>query len=220
MKYSFTIAASLTLGSFLILQLHKRLPADDSPTTNPRLETTTQTVALGAQELTAGIPGSGPVTVEQLESWLGRPENHVPLKLVLPVGLDLLPNRLEKLPSPMPRAKIELGRQLFFDTRLSGDNTVSCATCHDPDHGYTVATRFGKGVRGQEGKRNPPSLINRVMFAGIGEEEFWYGHAASLEDAVLVAITDPIEMDSSLDGVLKTLRRTKGYDLQFRRIYQ
>ncbi len=179
----------------------------------------THEVTLGSDELTAGIPGQGSLSVDEISEWLSDDKNHQPLKLKLPVGLNLLPNRLDKIPTPMTRAKIELGRQLYFDTRLSVDNTVSCAACHEPDHGYTIPQRFAKGVRGQASDRNPPTLINRVMFAGIGEEEFWDGHAASLEDAVLVAITDPTEMGNSLEGVLKTLRRNKGYELQFRRIY-
>ncbi|MEQ9410987.1 MAG: cytochrome c peroxidase [Fuerstiella sp.] len=179
-----------------------------------------QSVVLGTDELTSGIPGSGPLTLDEISQWLSREENHQTLKLKLPVGLNLLPNRLNKLPTPLTRAKIELGRQLFFDSRLSVDNTVSCASCHEPSHGYTIPKRFAKGVRGQIGDRNPPTLINRVMFAGIGEEEFWDGHAASLEDAVLVAITDPTEMDNSLEDVIKTLRRNHGYDMQFQRIYK
>lgn len=177
-------------------------------------------VVLGSDELTAGIPGKGPVSVADVSKWLSSPKNHEPLDLKLPVGLDFLPNRLNKLPAPLTRAKIELGRQLFFDARLSVDNTVSCASCHDPDHGYTIPERFAKGVGGQLSKRNPPSLINRIMFAGIGEEEFWDGHALSIEDAVLVAITDPTEMGNSLEGVIKTLRRTEGYDMQFKKIYK
>ena len=175
---------------------------------------------LGSDELTAGIPGEGPLTVGEISDWLSDAKNHEPLKLKLPVGLDPHPNRLDKLPAPLTLAKIELGRQLFFDTRLSADNTVSCASCHEPDHGYTVPERFAKGVRGQMSDRNPPTLINRVMFAGIGEEEFWDGHAASLEDAVLMAITDPTEMDNTLEGVITTLRRNKGYEKQFQRIYK
>jgi len=176
-------------------------------------------VVLGSPELTSGIPGTGSLTPGQIQEWLDDSHNHESLELKLPPGLDVLPNRLQKLTKPITRAKIELGRQLFFDKRLSADGTVSCATCHDPDHGYTISQRFATGIKGQIGQRNPSTLINRIMFGGIGEEEFWDGHAANIEDAVLVAITDPTEMGNSLEGLLKTLRNTPGYRLQFEKTY-
>lgn len=185
----------------------------------PTANDSRQKVILSAPELTAGIPGEGPLTIEQIEEWLDDPRNHEPLDLELPLGLSVLPDRLKTLTRPVTRSKIELGRQMFFDTRLSVDNSVSCASCHHPDHGYTIDQRFATGIKGQIGKRNPPTLFNRIMFGGIGEEEFWDGHAATIEDAVLVAITDPTEMGNSLEGLLKTLRSNPGYRLQFEKIY-
>jgi cytochrome c peroxidase len=177
------------------------------------------TVLLGSPELTAGIPGKGALTVEDIQKWLDDPRNHEPLDLELPFGLNVYPSRLEKLRSRLTRARIELGRQLFFDTRISGDNSVSCASCHNPDHGYTIPERFAKGIGGQVGTRNPPALYNRVMFGGIGEEEFWDGHAASIEDAVLIAITDSAEMGNTLESLLKSIRTVDGYRMQFEKIY-
>ncbi|MFK7817334.1 MAG: cytochrome-c peroxidase [Planctomycetaceae bacterium] len=213
---------SVAIASFAIIASFVAAPFSPSrkPAPHEGKVVPDRAVILGSDELTSGIPGEGNLKLNEIERWLDEPKNHQPLKLQLPVGLDLLPNRLDKLPTPLTRAKIELGRQLFFDTRLSLDHTTSCATCHDPDHGYTIPKRFGVGVGGQKGTRNPPTLINRLMFAGIGEEEFWDGHAASLEDAVLISLTDPAGMASSLDRVIKTLRTNRGYDLQFTRIYQ
>jgi cytochrome c peroxidase len=178
-----------------------------------------QVVVLGSPELTAGIPGEGALSVSEIRKWLDDPRNHEPLQLQLPLGLDVQPNRLRKLETPLTRAKIELGRQLFFDTRLSADNTVSCASCHNPEYAYTIPEQFATGVGGQRSKRNPPSLYNRIMFGGTNEEEFWDGHAATIEDAVLIALTDPTEMDLSLEQLMKTLRGIEGYRLQFEKIY-
>lgn len=184
------------------------------------LTSASEVVVLGSPELTMGLPGEGPLSVEEIKTWLADPHQHKPLELRLPLGLNVLPNRLAKLKTPLTRAKIELGRQLFFDARLSADGSVSCASCHDPDHGYTVPTRFATGIGGQIGKRNPPTLYNRVMFGGMDEEEFWDGHAATIEDAVLIAMTDPTEMGNSLEQLIKTLRRIEGYRIQFETIYE
>ena len=73
--------------------------------------------------------------------------------------------------NPLTRAKIELGRQLYFDTRLSSDNTVSCASCHDPAMGFAKDTQFGVGVDGQEGGRNSPVAYNRILSG----PQFWDG---------------------------------------------
>ena len=170
-------------------------------------------MVLGSDELTAGILGRGALTLDQISEWLSRDNNHQPLKLKLPVGLDLLPNRLDKLPTPLTRAKIELGRQLFFDTRLSVDNTISCASCDNPDNGYTILRRFAKGVRGQTSDRNPPTLINRVMFAGVGEEEFWDGHAASLADSVLASIRLHACLHDGIHCVRESVRPISGTEL-------
>lgn len=91
-------------------------------------------VTLGDPSLTAGIPGEGPLTLEQINQWLANPANHEELKVSLPFGLDAAAGQITGLDeNPMTRAKIELGRQLYFDTRLSSDNTVSCASCHHPE---------------------------------------------------------------------------------------
>jgi cytochrome c peroxidase len=193
--------------------------ADAPPTAQPGGTGDQETVVLGSADLTGGIPGAGALTTPEIVRWLDDPRNHRPLVLQLPLGLDVLPNRLQKLEHPLTRARIELGRQLFFDARLSADGSVSCASCHNPEHGYTIPQRFATGIRGQQGKRNPPTLYNRIMFGGLGEEEFWDGHAATIEDAVLIAITDPTEMGASLEHLVKTLRSTERYRLQFERIY-
>src|SRR5262252_8359082 len=113
--------------------------------------------------------------------------------LVIPLGLDLYMPVPED--NPLTVEKIELGRRLFNDRRLSRDNSVSCASCHDPQRGFSTAQPIAIGVFGRQGRRNAPALINR----GYGRSFFWDGRATSLEEQVLKPIQDPNEMDLSLE---------------------
>jgi cytochrome c peroxidase len=117
--------------------------------------------------------------------------------------------------NPMTRAKIELGRQLYFDRRLSVDGTISCADCHHPDEGYARHTRFGVGVGGQEGGRNSPTSFNRIL----SKAQFWDGRAATLEEQAVGPIANPIEMANSHDVCVQTLSDIEGYRIQFEQIF-
>jgi cytochrome c peroxidase len=110
----------------------------------------------------------------------------------IPLGLDLYLPAPED--NPLTAEKIELGRRLFFDRRLSRDNSVSCSSCHDPERAFSDGRPIAIGVYGRRGRRNAPALINR----GYGRLFFWDGRAASLEEQVLKPIEDPNEMDLSL----------------------
>jgi cytochrome c peroxidase len=109
--------------------------------------------------------------------------------IVIPLGLDLY------MPVPEENAltseKIEVGRQLFFDKRLSRDGSISCATCHDPARAFSDARARAVGVAGRQGARNAPALVNR----GYGRAFFWDGRSRSLEQQVLDPIANPNEMD-------------------------
>ena len=110
----------------------------------------------------------------------------------IPLGLDLY------LPMPetnvLTGERIELGRQLFFDRRLSRDGTISCATCHNPNRAFSTPVPVAAGFGSRRGRRNAPALINR----GYGRTFFWDGRATSLEDQVLQPIQDPNEMNLPL----------------------
>jgi cytochrome c peroxidase len=121
--------------------------------------------------------------------------------------------------NPLTRGRIELGRQLFFDPRLSADSSVSCATCHELEHGFTVATRVAKGVAGQAGTRNPPALLNRIMLSVGDDRQFWDGRATSVEDALLHALADPTEMNAKPSAIVDRLSGIEGYRLQFECLY-
>lgn len=109
--------------------------------------------------------------------------------LVIPLGLDLYVPVPED--NPVTVEKIALGRQLFNDRRLSRDRSIACASCHDPDRGFSSAAAVNRGVFGRRGTRNAPALINRAW----GRSFFWDGRAATLEEQVLQPIEDPNEMD-------------------------
>jgi cytochrome c peroxidase len=175
-----------------------------------------QKVKLGSPELTAGIPGKGKLTLEQIKAWLDKPENHQPLEVELPEGLSLAISSI-KVPenNKLTRAKIELGRQLFFDKRLSGDASVSCASCHDPAFGYGKNTQFGVGIRQLTGNRNSPVAYNRIL----SDVQFWDGRAATLEEQAKGPIANPIEMENTHDAAVGALRKVEGYKVQFDKIF-
>lgn len=176
-----------------------------------------ETVLLGSGELLMGIPGEGELTIEQIEAWLADPKNHAVLKPELPLGLAAGAGEIKGIKeNPMTRAKIELGRQLYFDTRLSSDNTVSCATCHDPEFGYAKDTQFGVGVDGQEGNRNSPVAYNRILTG----PQFWDGRAESLEAQAVGPIANPIEMGNTHEVAVEAVAGIEGYQKQFDAIYE
>jgi len=114
------------------------------------------------------------------------------LLLVIPLGLDLympIPDG-----NPISVEKIELGRRLFHDRRLSRDRSIACVSCHDPDRAFTDGRPVAIGIERRLGRRSAPTLVNR----GYGRAFFWDGRAATLEEQVLQPIQDPNEMDMTL----------------------
>lgn len=173
-------------------------------------------IRLGPETPIRGIPGAGSVSVDEIKAWLDRPENHRELSVVLPLGLHKGQGQIKGLEAnPLTHAKIELGRQLYFDTRLSKDNTVSCAHCHHPEDGWARHTQFGVGIDSLEGGRNSPVSYNRIL----SDAQFWDGRAASLEDQAIGPIANPIEMGNTHDACVESLKGIEGYRLQFDRIF-
>jgi cytochrome c peroxidase len=114
-----------------------------------------------------------------------------------------------------PAEVIELGRELFFDTRLSSTNTVACATCHKPEHGFSDGQRFSVGVSGTPMKRHTPHLFN---LAG-GRSFFWDGRASSLEEQALEPIRNLEEMGLPGDLAAEKLRAIASYQQSFARAF-
>lgn len=109
--------------------------------------------------------------------------------ITVPLGLD----RFIPAPTgnPLTPESIALGKNLFSDTRLSRNQTISCATCHDPRFAFSDALPKAKGIQGLIGNRRSPRLANRAW----GKSFFWDGRASTLEEQVLGPIANPIEMD-------------------------
>jgi cytochrome c peroxidase len=123
--------------------------------------------------------------------------------------------------NPYTPEKRELGWLLFFDTRLSSDNTVSCASCHDPKHAFTDAAPVSTGIKGQKGGRSAPTVINRAYSTA----QFWDGRAASLEDQAKGPLANPLEMtsekkaDESHRTAVERLRAIPGYVKRFEKVF-
>jgi cytochrome c peroxidase len=136
-----------------------------------------------------------------------------------PTDEQPLPKPLGAVPAPASNpstpAKVKLGRELFFDPRLSRTGKVSCATCHDPEKGYGNGERFGVGVDGKRGTRNVPGLLN-VGYAG---SLFWDGRAATLEEQALHPIENPAEMDMKPAVLAEKLNGIDSYRDQFQKAF-
>lgn len=112
-------------------------------------------------------------------------------------------------------AKAELGDKLFHDVRLSRNNTVSCATCHDLATGGTDRLPVSLGIERQRVPVNSPTVFN----AGFNIEQFWDGRAESLEDQASGPVTDPSEMDSSWEQAIGKLVDDAAFTEEFEAVY-
>lgn len=144
----------------------------------------------------------------------GKKHSQEGLELLLPKGLD--PD-IQYIPedNPLTSEKIELGRKLYFDKRLSADNSVACATCHSPKFGFTDGQPVSTGIGGQQGGRSAPTVVNRLF----SKEQFWDGRAEDLEAQALGPIQNPIEMGNTLEGVVKQLNAIEGYREAFKKVF-
>lgn len=113
-------------------------------------------------------------------------------------------------------AKIELGRKLFFDKRLSIDGTVSCATCHKPGKAFTDQLQVSEGIRGQRTERNSPSILNAAFL----KTAMFDAHLESLELQVIVPIQEKTEMGHNMKDLMKILRADPEYQKAAQEIFQ
>jgi cytochrome c peroxidase len=119
--------------------------------------------------------------------------------------------------NPVTDAGATLGRVLFYDTRLSANNTIACASCHQQKHAFTDPRRFSKGFDGKEGDRNAMSLVN-VRFYPRGRF-FWDERAATLEQQVLKPIQSRVEMGQDLSTLVALLRQDVTYAGLFQKAF-
>jgi cytochrome c peroxidase len=113
------------------------------------------------------------------------------------------------------QAKIELGKQLYFDGRLSKNGQISCAFCHNPFTGFADPRQTSIGIGGGVGGRQASTVFNTAY----NDTQFWDGRAGSLEEQAIGPIQNPIEMGETHENVVKKLGRIKGYQQQFRAVF-
>ncbi len=140
------------------------------------------------------------------------PAHEKPLGTVVsikaPLGLPPVPIPADNPPTAQT---IALGRKLFYDPRLSKDNTISCASCHHPELAFTDGLRHSLGVGGTLGRRNAPTLLN----SAYSPLQFWDGRAVSLEAQSADPIADPLEMNQTHDVSVSKVQKDPTYQAEF-----
>lgn len=141
-------------------------------------------------------------------------EPHTPT----PVTLDIpkhLPDMIIPADNPTTKEGIELGRFLFYEKMLSGDNTMSCATCHVDQDGFSDKRQFSIGIDGSVGRRQAMPIIN----VGWLDKLFWDGRALGVEDQALKPVEDPIEMKADWEDVVVKLQNSAPYPDMFHKAF-
>ena len=122
-------------------------------------------------------------------------------------GIGGLKTALPKARDGFSPQQIDLGRLLFFDPILSADNSVSCATCHNPKQGFGDAMGRSVGIKGQIQKRSAPTLWNSAFLSSF----FWDARANSLEEQAVGPLFSPVEMGNTPKELLTSLKSTDAY---------
>ena len=118
--------------------------------------------------------------------------------------------------NPQTSAKVALGKQLFFDKRLSEDNTQMCASCHKPEKGFTDQQVTSEGIDHRSGQRNAPTVLN----AAFNVLQFWDGREPTLEKQAKDPIVNPIEMGmKNFDEVVKKIGSIPEYQVKFKAVF-
>jgi cytochrome c peroxidase len=153
---------------------------------------------------------------------LGLAEDHPATPLTNADALTRGPERVGNQPpllvppdNPQTLEKILLGKKLYYDTRLSNDNTISCATCHDPQKGWSDTGPTSEGIKGQRGGRRAPPVSN----SAYSPLQFWDGRAPSLEEQAKGPIANPIEMGNTHEVMIKTVSDIPGYAEEFKHVF-
>ena len=126
-----------------------------------------------------------------------------------PLGL---PDVAVPADNPPTAQTVALGRKLYYDKALSVDNSIACASCHDPEAGFADPNQFSEGVGGKFGGRQAPPVMNAAYFT----TQFWDGRAASLEEQAGGPVENPIEMAFTHEGVVERLSEDPVYTALFK----
>ncbi len=143
-------------------------------------------------------------------------QTEIPRTYDAPTAYNLeLPNFFPEMEipedNPLTEEGVRLGRFLFYERRLSGDNTLSCAGCHRPNEGFSDSRRFSEGITGERGTRNSMPMFN----LGYAQFFFWDGRAKTLEEQILEPVPNPIEMHQSWQRSAEKLANIEGYKVMF-----
>lgn len=172
-----------------------------------------------AQEPTADAAAQEPASPADLLYEKPDPSliDDEPLVVKPPLGLPpLSPVSVVPASNPLTKGAYELGRQLYFDPRVSLDGSVSCATCHNPDKGWGDGFKVSTGIDSLRGNRSAPVVTNTVY----GKSMFWDGREPSLETQAQGPMINPVEMGNpDHDGVVERIREIPGYQEQFKKVY-
>ena len=138
-----------------------------------------------------------------------------PVTLPTIAGLED-PNTYVPADNPLTKEKIELGRAIFFDKRMSKDNTIACASCHMAKKGFADGMPVSTGIKGQKGGRSAPVSFNRVY----SKAQFWDGRAATLEDQSIGPFANPIEHGfANHDEMVAKMKKMPGYRKLFQEVF-
>jgi cytochrome c peroxidase len=138
-----------------------------------------------------------------------------PLQPLPPVPLGS-PADFSLVPWVTPE-KVRLGRWLFYDKRLSADGTISCATCHMPQHAHSEPRAVSTGIAGQRGRRKAPPIVNAAF--PVYPVWFWDGRATSLVEQAKGPIQNPTEMGSTAAAAAAAIAAVPGYAPYFREAF-
>jgi cytochrome c peroxidase len=128
-----------------------------------------------------------------------------------PLGIDIQLATMKDGPTP---ERVRLGRWLFYDKRLSGNGSISCASCHHPENAFSEPTPVSTGIAGLKGKRKAPSFVNQAVT--LLPHFFWDGRASSLTGQALGPIANPIEMGNTHESMIQTLNQIPAYARYFK----
>jgi cytochrome c peroxidase len=134
------------------------------------------------------------------------------VEIKAPLGLPPVPIPAD---NPPTAETIALGRKLYYDSKLSVDQSISCASCHHPLLGFGDGKPVSDGVKGGKGNRNAPVVMNAAYFT----LQFWDGRAASLEKQAEGPVANPIEMGMTHEGVVERLVNDAGYKADFEKAF-
>lgn len=145
-----------------------------------------------------------------------RKSEDLPQPLYAPIPYEIdLPSHFPEMEipadNPLTVQGVNLGRHLFWDTRLSGDNTMACADCHLPQFSFSDNNATSEGIDGLTGARNSMVLQNLAW----ANDYFWDGRAETLEEQVLMPVQDPIEMHESWSNFISEIRDDEQYKTMF-----